>query len=275
MSDALTSESMSPGLVRVAERARHEPQAKFHSLAHLIDVDALRRAFHRQRPTAAPGVDGVTKEQYGQELEANLQNLYERLRNKRWRHQPIQRVHIPKDEKGKTRPIGISCFEDKIVQNALSEVLTAVYEQDFHDCSYGFRPGRSAHDVLRELNRVVMIGEARVILEADIQSFFDRIDRTKLIGFLRERIPDGSIIRLVGKCLQVGVLDGEEISTPDEGTAQGSCLSPLLGNIYLHYVLDVWFEDEIVPRLRGKATLLRFADDCAPRRRKRREPYGT
>ena len=261
MSDALTSESMSPGLVRVAERARHEPQAKFHSLAHLIDVDALRRAFRRQRPTAAPGVDGVTKEQYGQELEANLQNLYERLRNRRWRHQPIQRVHIPKDEKGKTRPIGISCFEDKIVQNALSEVLTAVYEQDFHDCSYGFRPGRSAHDVLRELNRVVMIGEARVILEADIQSFFDRIDRSKLIGCLRERIPDGSIIRLVGKCLQVGVLDGEEVSSPDEGTAQGSCLSPLLGNIYLHYILDVWFEDEIAPRLRGKATLLRFADD--------------
>ncbi len=262
MTDALTSGSMSPGLLKVAERARREPHAKFHSLAHLIDVEALRRAFERQKPNAAVGVDGVTKEQYGQDLERNLQDLHQRLRSKRWRHQPIRRVHIPKDGKGKkTRPIGISCFEDKIVQQALSEVLASVYEQDFRDCSYGYRPGRSAHDALRTLNRVVMNGEAKVILESDISSYFDSLDRSKLMEFLQERIPDGSITRLVGKCLHVGVLDGEEFSTPDRGTAQGSCLSPLLGNLYLHHVLDEWFEVEIRPRLRGRAVLIRYADD--------------
>ena len=262
MTEALTSESMSPGLLKVAERARREPQAKFHSLAHLIDVDVLRRAFDRQRPNAAVGIDGVTKEEYGQNLEENLQDLHQRLRNKRWRHQPIQRIHIPKDGTGKkTRPIGISCFEDKVVQSALTEVLAAVYEQDFRDCSFGCRPGRRAHDALRVLNRVVMNGEAKVILEADIKSYFDSLERPRLREFLQERIPDGSITRLVGKCLHVGVLDGEEFSTPDRGTTQGSCLSPLLGNLYLHHVLDVWFEDEIKPRLRGKAELIRYCDD--------------
>ena len=262
MTDALTSGSMSPGLLEVAERARQQPQAQFHSLAHLIDVEALRRAFGRQKPNAAGGVDGVTKEQYGQDLEKNLQDLHQRLRRKQWRHQPIRRVHIRKDGTGnKTRPIGISCFEDKIVQQALSAVLAAVYEQDFRDCSYGCRPGRRAHDALRVLNRVVMNGEAKVILEADITSYFDSLDRSKLMEFLRKRIPDGSITRLVGKCLHVGVLDGEMFSTPDRGTVQGSCLSPLLGNLYLHHVLDEWFEVEIRPRLRGRATLIRYCDD--------------
>jgi len=262
MTEAQTSESMSPALLKVAERARRDSQAPFHSLAHLIDVEALRRAFHRQRARAAPGVDGVTKEQYGQNLEANLQDLHQRLRTKRWRHQTLRRTHIPKDGKGcTTRPIGISCFEDKIVQRALTEVLTAVYEQDFRDCSYAYRKGRSAHDALRVLDRVAMNREVNWVLEADIASFFDQLDRKKLVAFLQERIPDGSITRLVGKCLHVGVLDGEEFTMPEEGTAQGSCLSPLLGNLYLHYVLDAWFEDEIKAHLRGKATLLRFSDD--------------
>ena len=266
MTDASTSGSMSPVLSEVAERARREPQGRFHSLAHLIDVDALRRAYQSQRPDAAVGIDGVTKETYGRDLAANLQALHEKLRSRRWRHQPIQRVHIPKD-KGETRPIGISCFEDKIVQSVLREVLSTVYEQDFRDCSYGFRPGRSAHDALRALNRVVMNGEAKWILEADIASYFDSIDHPMLLEMLSERVPDGSIKRLVGKCLHVGVLDGADLTTPEEGTAQGSALSPLLGNLYLHHVLDRWFEDEILPCLRGRAEIIRYADDCAPRRR--------
>ncbi len=262
MTEAQTSESMSPGLLKVAERARRDPQAQFNSLAHLIDMEALRRAFHGQRANAAPGVDGVTKAQYEQHLEANLQDLHERLRSKRWRHQTLRRTHIPKDDKGgKTRPIGISCFEYKVVQKALTEVLTTVYEQDFRDCSYAYRAGRSPHDALRVLDRVAMNREVNWVLAGDIDSFFDRVDRKKLMAFLQERVPDGSITRLVGKCLHVGVLDGEEFTMPEEGTAQGSCLSPLLGNLYLHYVLDAWFEDEIKVCLRGKATLLRFADD--------------
>ncbi len=260
MADALPAENMSPQLLKVAERAKREPGAKFHSLAYLIDVELLARAYRRIRKDAAVGVDGITKEQYGQELEKNLRDLYERMKAKRYRHQPIRRVNVPKG-KGKTRPIGVSALEDKVVQGAVREVLEAIYEQDFLPCSYGFRPGRSAHDALRALNQVVHTGEANWILEADIQSFFDSINRKQLMEMLQIRVADGSMHRLVGKCLHVGVLEGEEFSEPERGTAQGSILSPLLGNIYLHYVLDVWFEREVKPRLKGKATLVRYADD--------------
>jgi group II intron reverse transcriptase/maturase len=239
---------------------------RFSSLAHLIDEEALRRAYHRIRKDAAVGVDGVTKEQYGEGLERNVADLHGRMKAMRYRHQPVRRVHIPKD-KGKTRPIAISSVEDKIVQGALRDVLEAVYEPIFSDRSYGFRPGRSAHDALRTLDQVLDAGEANWILEADIESFFDSVDRKALRTMLQERVADSSLLRLVGKCLHVGILDGEEYSEPTEGTAQGSSLSPLLGNIYLHHVLDQWFERDVLPRMEGKAHLIRYADDCAPRRR--------
>lgn len=260
MTDALTSERMSLELVKVVERAQREPEGRFHSLAHLIDVPALERAFHRLRKDAAMGVDGVTKEEYGKALDANLEGLHERLRSKRYRHQALRRVYLPKG-KGQWRPIGVSALEDKVVQDAVREVLEAIYEQDFLDCSYGFRPRRSAHDAVRTLNRAVYRGKVSWILEADIVSFFDSLDRTKLKEMLQIRVADGSLMRLVGKCLHVGVLDGEEYSEPDRGTTQGSALSPLLGNVYLHHVLDGWFEREVKPRLRGEATLIRYADD--------------
>ena len=260
MSQALTWNTMSPELRKVAERAKREPDGQFHSLAHLIDEVALFLAYHRQRADAAVGVDGTTKEDYGQNLVANLQGLHQRLRTQRYRHQPILRVHIPKGN-GKTRPLGISAFEDKIVQDALREVLQAVYEQDFLDCSHGFRPGRSAHDAIRAVHRAADRGELNWVLEADIMSFFDSVDRKALVEMLRERVADGSLLRLVSKCLHVGVLDGEEFSRPDVGTAQGSILSPLLGNIYLHHVLDLWFARVVQPRLRGRACLIRYADD--------------
>jgi group II intron reverse transcriptase/maturase len=224
----------------------------------LLDREALRRSFTRLRGDAAVGVDGVTKQDYERDLEKNLQQLHERMRTMRWRHQPIRRVHIPKSS-GKTRPIGVSAVEDKVVQGAIAELLSAAYEPIFHDGSYGFRPGRSAHNALRKLNQAVW--RERYLLEADIESFFDSIDRRKLQEMIWERIADKSIRRLVGKCLHVGILDGFEYSEPDEGTVQGSALSPLLGNVYLHHVLDVWFEREVKPRLKGRATLIRFADD--------------
>ena len=260
MSQASTWDGMSPQLRKVAERARQEPDGRFHSLAHLIDEVALACAFGRQRANAAVGVDGITKEMYEQDLRGNLRDLIERLKTKRYRHRPIRRVHIPKDN-GKTRPLGISSFEDKVVQDAIREVLQAVYEQDFWNCSFGFRPGRSAHDAIRALHLSVDRGECNWILEADIVSFFDSVDRTALKEMLQKRLVDGSLLRLIGKCLHVGVLDGAEFTTPDVGTAQGSILSPLLGNIYLHYALDEWFEREVRPRLRGRATLIRYADD--------------
>ena len=251
---------MSPGLLKVEERAKRDPDVKFNALAHLIDRRALKCAFDCVRKDAAVGVDGKTKEQYEQQLWNHLQGLHERLRTKRYRHQPILRVHIPKAP-GKTRPIGISTVEDKIVQGALREVLEAIYEQDFLEGSYGFRPGRSAHDALRAVDRMAYREGITVILEADIQAFFDSVDRTKLMEMLQIRVADPSLLRLVSKCLHVGVLDGEEFSTPDEGTAQGSIISPMLGNVYLHYVLDLWFEREIRPHLAGHARLIRYADD--------------
>ena len=163
MTDALTSLDMSTGLRKVADRAKREPAARFHSLAHLIDEELLARAFARLRSDAAVGVDGITKDQYGQDLQSKLRDLHERLKTMRYRHQPIRRVHIPKEKKGQTRPIGISATEDKVVQSALREVLEAVYEQTFLDCSYGFRPGRSAHDAVRALTRAVNAGEANWI----------------------------------------------------------------------------------------------------------------
>lgn len=251
---------MSPTLLKVVDRARSDPEAKMYSLARLIDEDALKRAYERIRKDAAAGVDGITKEQYGQQLEDTLRQLHERLRSGRYRHQPIRRVHIPKGP-GKTRPIGVSTIEDKIVQGALAEVLGAIWEQDFLVCSYGFRPKRSAHDALRAVDQMGFREGITWILEADIQAYFDSVDRTKLIEMLQHRIADKSFMRLIGKCLHVGVLDGEEFSRPDEGTVQGSIISPILGNIYLHYVLDEWFEKQVRPKLAGHARMIRYADD--------------
>ncbi len=257
---ASTADAMSPELLKVMERAKRDPSMRFFSLAHLLDEQALRRAYDRLRKDAAVGVDGITKEQYGQDLERNLRELHEQMRSMRYRHQPVRRVHIPKD-KGKTRPIGIPCTVDKVVQGALCEVLEAIHEPIFFDGSYGFRRGRSAHDALRALNRVLHAGRVSWILEADITSFFDSIDRKMLMEMLRERVADTSLLRLVGKCLHAGILDGSELSEPDVGTVQGSSLSPMLGNIFLHHVLDRWFERDVRPRMHGEVHLIRYADD--------------
>lgn len=250
---------MSPGLVRVAEAAQRN-RGKLRSLAHHLDVAALGRAYRRIRANAAVGVDGVTKAEYGRDLAENLRDLHRRLKSMRYRHQPIRRVHIDKGG-GKTRPIGISTVEDKIVQDALRELLEAIYEQDFLDCSYGFRPGRSPHDALKALNGAVHRGEVTVVLEADIVSFFDRIDRPKLKQLLARRLDDKSLMRLIGKCLHVGVLDGGVETSPEVGAVQGSTLSPLLANVYLHHVLDRWFEEEVKAGLVGKGILVRYCDD--------------
>ena len=187
MDDAATSRNVSPGLLKVAERAKRHPDVRMLALAHHIDEPALERAYRSLRRDAAVGVDGITVEQYGEPLAENLQTLRARLKTGQYRHQPILRVNIPK-ENGTTRPIGISTVEDKIVQGALRDVLQAIYEQDFVDCSYGFRPGRSAHDAIRKLDGVIKRGNANYIVEADIVSFFDSISRKVLMEMLRSRI---------------------------------------------------------------------------------------
>ncbi len=260
MNAAQTASNMSPELVKVVERAKHDPTTQFTSLAHLLDEEALKRAYTRIRKDAAVGVDGTTKEAYGEFLDENVRDLHRRLKSMLYRHQPIRRVHIPKAP-GKTRPIGISCIEDKIVQGAIAELLEAVYEPEFLPCSFGFRRKRSAHAALRAVNRMAFHEGVGWILEADIQAFFDSLVRPRLREILQLRVVDGSLLRLIAKCLHVGVLDGEEYSAPDEGTVQGSSLSPLLGNVYLHHVLDKWFEHEVKPRLSGHARLVRYCDD--------------
>lgn len=260
MTDAKTSLAMTPKLLKVAERARRHPEQRILALAHLIDEEALERAYGRLRKDAADGVDGVTVEGYGERLAENLRALRDRMKAGKYRHQPIRRVLIPKDD-GRTRPIGVSATEDKVVQGALREVLEAIYEQDFLGCSYGFRPRRSAHDAIRAIHRIVAQGSANYVLEADIVSFFDSLDRKRLMEMLRTRIADETLMRLVGKCLHVGVLDGAEYVEPELGTTQGSVLSPMLGNVYLHHVLDVWFEREVKPQLHGRSALVRYADD--------------
>jgi group II intron reverse transcriptase/maturase len=249
---------MSPKLEKVMELARKDPGLRLRSLAHVLDEHLLTRSFHQLRQGAAVGVDEVTTEAYEQNLQANIRAVHARMKAGRYRHQPIRRVHIPK-AKGKLRPVGISCTEDKVVQGALTTLLTAIYEPVFMDCSYGFRPGRSAHDAIKALHDST--GAVTWILEADIEAFFDSIDRKQLMVELRKRIDDESLLRLIGKCLHVGVLDGEGYSEPEIGTVQGSKLSPLLGNVYLHYALDEWFARQVVPRLKCPAKLIRYADD--------------
>lgn len=207
------ADTISPKLLRVMERAKRDPRTQFLSLAHFIDEGALQRAYQRLRKDAAVGVDGMTKDMYGEQLATNLSGLYGRLRTKRWRHQAIRRVLIPKGQ-GKTRPIGISSIEDKVVQGALCEILGIVYEPVFMDCSYGFRPGRGAHGAIRSLNQKLFKGEIHWILEADIKSFFDDINRKMLMEMLRERVADGALLRLIGKCMHVGILDGTDYSVP-------------------------------------------------------------
>jgi len=230
------------------------------SLSSLLDEELMTAAFDRIREGAAAGIDGMTKSDYAGNEAANIRSLREKMKAGQYRHAPVRRVHIPKGP-GKTRPIGISTVQDKVVQNALAMVLEALYEPVFLDSSHGFRPRRGAHDALRALNGAALRGECNWVIEADIQSFFDSIDRKLLTEMLRGRIADETFMRLIGKCLHVGVLDGEQYSEPDEGTVQGSTLSPMLGNIYLHNVLDAWFERDVRPRMRGKALLVRYADD--------------
>jgi len=247
---------------RIAELAKQSPQMAFTSLNHYLDMEWLRAAFFRTRKNGAPGVDGQTWDQYAQDLEANLQSLLDRAKSGTYRAPPVRRVHIPKGGSAtETRPIGIPTLEDKVLQRAVTMILEPIYEQDFCDCSYGFRPGRSAHAALKDLWQQTMNTRGGWILEVDLRKFFDTLDRSHLRTFLQQRVRDGVLLRLIGKWLNAGVLEDGSITHPDSGSPQGGVVSPILSNVFLHYVLDVWFEEEVKPRLRGPAFLIRYADD--------------
>ncbi len=221
----------------------------------------MQEAFRSLRKNASAGIDGVTYEEYETNVEEKIRQLHERLKEGKYQAQPLRRVYIPKED-GKQRPISIPALEDKVVQKAVVDLLNAIYEQDFLDCSYGFRPKRGQHQALDEIGRVICNRPIAWVLEIDIRAYFDSIVRSALVGMIEKRVIDGSVLRLIGKWIKVGVIEDGRLLVSETGTGQGQPVSPLLANIYLHYVLDEWFENEVKPRLRGEAYEIRFADDA-------------
>lgn len=263
MSETQGSTDISTKLKRIAKLAKDKPSVALTTLAHYIDVDWVCEAFNRTRKDAAQGVDGISAEEYAVHLGDNLRSLLDRAKSGRYRAPPVRRVHIPKGDGTHTRPIGIPTFEDKVLQRAVAMVLEAVYEQSFYDFSYGFRPGRSAHQALESLKSATIRMGGGWVVEVDIKKYFDTIDHDHLQAILRQRIRDGVLLRLIGKWLNAGVLEGNELSYPDEGTPQGGVISPILANVFLHEVFDEWFVREVAPRLCGRSAVVRYADDIA------------
>jgi len=257
----LRNEDVSTKRRRIARLAERSPELGFTSLNHLIDIDWLREAFRLTRKSGAPGVDGQTAKEYEENLEDNLQSLLQRAKSGTYRAPPVRRKHIPKGSGTETRPIGIPTFEDKVLQRAIVMLLESIYEQDFHDGSYGFRPKRSAHDAMDALWKETMRISGGWILEVDLRKFFDTLEHSHLRALVGHRIRDGVVRRLIGKWLKAGVMEDGNISYPESGSPQGGCISPILANVYLHYVLDMWFEETVKPHLPGSAKLVRFADD--------------
>jgi group II intron reverse transcriptase/maturase len=240
--------------------AKEHPERAFTNLAHHIDLDFLHEAYRLTRKDGATGIDGVSGEDYGRDLEGNLQDLLERFKSGRYRAPDVRRVHIPKGN-GRTRPLGIPTFEDKVLQRAVAMLLTAVFEQDFLPCSYGFRPGRSAHQAVSTIRQDLMDIRGGWVIEADIRDCFGTLDHNWMRKILGRRIRDGVLLRQIGKWLNAGILEGRQRTQPVTGTPQGGVISPLLANVFLHHVLDMWFEHTVRPRIRGCAHLIRYADD--------------
>ena len=263
MAETSGSITVSTKLERIAKLAREMPQAALTTLAQHIDLDWLREAHRRTRKDGATGVDRQTAGEYARNLEDNLRSLLERAKSGSYVAPPVRRVHIPKVGAGsQTRPIGIPTFEDKVLQRAVVMVLEAVYEQSFLNCSYGFRPDRSAHQALRVIQHQTVKMAGRWVLEIDVRKFFETLDHGHLRCIVRKRVRDGILLRLIDKWLKAGVMEDGTIAYPYAGTPQGGCVSPILANIYLHEVLDEWFTRQVAPRLVGRAHLIRYADDA-------------
>jgi len=258
--EASTSISVSTKLNRIAELARKIPGVELRTLAHHIDMDMLLAAYARTRKDGAAGIDEVTAEEYERNLKANLTGLLDRFKSGTYWAPPVRRAYIQKADGGE-RPLGIPTFEDKVLQRAVTMVLSAVYEQDFLSASYGYRPKIGALHALRDLRQALMAMGGGWVLEADITLFFDSMEHSHLRSFLDQRVRDGVIRRAIDKWLKAGVMEEGRVRYPEDGTPQGGVISPLLANIYLHEVLDVWFEQIVQPRLRGRAWLIRYADD--------------
>lgn len=252
---------MTPDLSRLTCLARANPRTRFTSLMGMVfRSEGLHASFKRQPAGRACGIDGVRKAGYEAELAENLKDLSNRLQTLGYRPKPARRVYIPKASGGR-RPLGIPIFEDRLVQDRLGQILSAIWEPEFRDCSFGFRPGRGAHDALRQVTKVITHGRIGYVVEADIKGFFDNVDHGHLMKFLEHRIGDGRILRLLRRFLMAGIMDDGAFAATERGTPQGGLVSPVLANIYLHYVLDWWFEGRFVRSCRGEAHIIRYADD--------------
>ena len=249
-------------LSRFTQSARANPRRQFNSLMGLTyRTGGLRESFERLASNKAPGVDGVRKAGYTANLENSLLDLSARLRRGGYTPQPVRRVYIPKASGSGRRPLGIPAFEDRIVQDRMSQLLQAIWEPEFLDCSFGFRPGKSAHAALRRVDQIVMQGRTRWVVEADIKGFFNHVDHTWLIRFLEHRVADKRFVRTIQRFLKAGVMEDGAIIASEEGTPQGGLVSPVLSNIYLHYVLDTWFVRRYARSCAGNAQLVRYCDD--------------
>lgn len=247
-------------LALIAQRARKEPQCQFTSLAHLLDERFLAACYHRLGRDRASGLDGVTWKEYGEHLDENLRDLVTRMRAKRYKPLPAKRVYIPKDEHSK-RPLGLPALEDKIVQTGIAEIMEAIYEADFLDCSYGFRPRRGCHQAINAVDKTIMTQPINHVIDADIKAFFDSVSHPGLMKCLQVRIKDPSFLLLIQRFLKAGYFEAGQVVATEQGTPQGGNLSPMLSNIFLHYVLDLWFEKRIKRQVRGVCFLVRYADD--------------
>ena len=259
--DMSKSSSVSTKRRRIAELARQARDMAM-NLSHHMDLEWFEEAYRRTRKDGAVGVDGEGAREYAADLRCRLEALMERAKSGSYRAPPVRRVHIPKGKGKETRPIGIPTFEDKVLQRAVVTALEAVYEQDFLDCSYGFRPGRSQHQALQALRRGLMKMCGGYVIDLDIRRYFDSVDHRRIQSVVRRRVRDGVVRRLIGKWLNAGVMERGQVSYPERGVPQGGVISPMLSNIYLHEALDTWFEHQVKPRMRGQALLVRFADDA-------------
>ncbi len=247
-------------LALISKRAWEEPRCQFTSLAHLLDEGFLSACYLGLGRDRASGIDGVTWEEYGEHLGENLKGLVARMKAKRYKPQPARRVYIPKDEHS-VRPLGLPSLEDKIVQKGMAKILEAIYEADFLDCSYGFRPGRSCHQAINAVDKTIMTKPINHVVDADIKGFFDNVSHEWLMKFLQVRIKDPSFLLLVRRFLKAGYVESSEIVATRRGTPQGGNLSPILSNVFLHYVLDLWFEKKLKRQVGGQCHLVRYADD--------------
>jgi len=253
-------EGMATKLNTLTMRAKENSKLRFTSLAHLLNEDFLLECFGELKTNKAPGIDGVRLEEYEVNKDANIKGLIDRLKSWKYRPQPTRRAYIPKSD-GNMRPLGIPTIEDKIVQMGVKKILEAIFEADFMDVSYGFRPNRNCHQALDVLDKAVMTKPVNVVVDMDIEKFFDTIDHKWLMKCLEQRVADTNLLRLIGRFLNAGVMDEGKFSETDKGSPQGGILSPLLANIYLHYILDLWFERHVKRQLKGYTCLIRYADD--------------